>query len=183
MKRTGILLALTWAFLGAFAHPDTLSPESIRQLHAEQVRMFDMFTQGDTATFQKIAGDDYLTINADGTYMDKAQAMDLIPNFKGSTYKILAQTDRIYQNVALSTGRAKFWFGPLLAADIYFTQTWIFRDDRWQFIAWQGTMTGVPKNYPVFATLITVLVLSGLVWMLIRVFGKKKGPPERRPAL
>ena len=129
-----------------YSQTEPLSQETIKQLSNEQKRMFEMFSNGDTETFLKITGDDYLAINADGTYMNKTQSVDLIPKFKGSTYDILEQTDRIYGNVAISTGRARFYLSSILVADIYFNQTWIYRDNRWQFIFWQGSMTGAPKK-------------------------------------
>jgi hypothetical protein len=174
MKKLFLVLAWTTAQVMACAQGDTLSPDLLDKLKGEQVSMFDMFTRGDVETFKTMAGDDYLTINADGTYMNKTQAYDLIPKFKGSTYKVLEQTDRVYHNVVISTGRAKFYFGPMLAADVYFTQGWIYRDSRWQFIIWQGTMTGTPKNYPVYMTLIGVGLVTGIGWLLYRLFRRKK---------
>ena len=157
-----------------YSQTETLTPETIKQLSDEQKRMFEMFSNGDTETFLEITGDDYLAINADGTYMNKTQSVELIPKFKGSTYDILEQTDRIYGNVAISTGRAKFYLSSILVADIYFNQTWIYRDNRWQFIFWQGSMTGAPKSYLIYVTLIGTLLLGGLIVVVGRRFRRKK---------
>jgi len=157
-----------------YSQTETLTQETIKQLSNEQKRMFEMFSNGDTETFLKITGDDYLAINADGTYMNKTQSVELIPKFKGSTYDILEQTDRIYGNVAISTGRAKFYLSSILVADVYFNQTWIYRDNRWQFIFWQGSMTGAPKSYLIYATLIGTLLLGGLMVVVVRRFRRKK---------
>ena len=157
-----------------YSQTETLTQETIKQLSNEQKRMFEMFSNGDTETFLKITGDDYLAINADGTYMNKTQSVELIPKFKGSTYDILEQTDRIYGNVAISTGRAKFYFSSILVADVYFNQTWIYRDNRWQFIFWQGSMTGVPRSYLIYLTLIGTLLIGGLTIVVARRFRKRK---------
>ena len=157
-----------------YSQTETLTPETIKQLSDEQKRMFEMFSNGDTETFLEITGDDYLAINADGTYMNKTQSVELIPKFKGSTYDILEQTDRIYGNVAISTGRAKFYLSSILVADVYFNQTWIYRDNRWQFIFWQGSMTGAPKSYLIYVTLIGTLLLGGLIVVVVRRFRRKK---------
>jgi len=157
-----------------YSQTETLTPETIKQLSNEQKRMFEMFSNGDTETFLEITGDDYLAINADGTYMNKTQSVELIPKFKGSTYNILEQTDRIYGNVAISTGRAKFYLSSILVADVYFNQTWIYRDNRWQFIFWQGSMTGAPKSYLIYVTLIGTLLLGGLIVVVGRRFRRKK---------
>ena len=157
-----------------YSQTETLTQETIKQLSNEQKRMFEMFSNGDTETFLKITGDDYLAINADGTYMNKTQSVELIPKFKGSTYDILEQTDRIYGNVAISTGRAKFYLSSILVADVYFNQTWIYRDNRWQFIFWQGSMTGAPKNYLIYLTLIGTFLIGGLIVVVVRRFRKRK---------
>jgi len=157
-----------------YSQTETLTQETIKQLSDEQKRMFEMFSNGDTETFLEITGDDYLAINADGSYMNKTQSVELIPKFKGSTYDILEQTDRIYGNVAISTGRAKFYLSSILVADVYFNQTWIYRDNRWQFIFWQGSMTGAPKSYLIYLTLIGTLLVGGLMIVVVRRFRKKK---------
>ncbi len=163
MKKLFVAITLIITQVLGYAQTDSLPPEIIDQLKSEQVRMFDMFSNGDVETFKKITGDDYISINADGSYMDKTQSLELVPKFKGSTYKILQQTDRVYNNIVISTGRARFYFGPMLMADVYFNQTWIYRDNRWQFIAWQGTMTGIPKNYPIYGAFVGFLIVVGLL--------------------
>jgi hypothetical protein len=167
-----LLLALNQ--VTAYSQTDALSPEIIKQLAVEQKRMFAIFSAGDSEGFLKITGDDYLSINADGTYMDKSEAVVLVPKFKGSTNEIIEQTDRIHGNVAISTGRAKFYLGSVPVADIYFNQTWIYRDNRWQFIFWQGTMTGAPASYPVYFTLIGTLLIVGVVWLVVGRARRKK---------
>jgi hypothetical protein len=167
-----LMLALNQAM--AYSQTDALSPETIKQLAIEQKRMFAIFSAGDSEGFLKITGDDYLSINADGTYMNKMEAVVLVPKFKGSTNEIIEQTDRIHGNVVISTGRAKFYLGSVPVADIYFNQTWIYRDNRWQFIFWQGTMTGAPASYPIYFTLIGTLLLLAISWLVIRRFRRKK---------
>jgi hypothetical protein len=174
MRRLILACILTLNQVIGYTQPETLSEETIKQLSNEQKRMFEMFSNGDTETFMKITGDDYLAINADGTYMNKIQSVELIPKFKGSTYDILEQTDRIYNNVVISTGRAKFYFSSILVAEIYFNQTWVYRDNRWQFIFWQGSMTGAPKNYPIYFALIGTLLIGGLSLVAARRLRRKK---------
>ena len=174
MRRIILTCTLILNQVIGYSQTEPLSQETIKQLSNEQKRMFEMFSNGDTETFLKITGDDYLAINADGTYMNKTQSVDLIPKFKGSTYDILEQTDRIYGNVAISTGRARFYLSSILVADIYFNQTWIYRDNRWQFIFWQGSMTGAPKSYLIYLTLTGTLLIGGLMIVVVRHFRKRK---------
>ena len=151
-----------------YSQVDSLTSNDIVQLKNEQIKMFEMFCNGDAVNFKAIVGDDYKTINADGTYMGKDQMLKVIPKFKGSTYKILEQTDRVYNNLVISTGRAKFYFGPILAADVYFHQVWILRNSKWEFISWQGTMTGIPKNYSVYFVLIILFLIIAIRWVILR---------------
>jgi hypothetical protein len=174
MKKLFLILTLTITQISAYSQSDKLSPAIIRQLKSEQIRMFDLFSKGDVETFKKIAGDDYLSINADGTSLNKTQALELIPNFKGSTYKVSDQTDRVYGNVIISTGRAKFYLSSILVAEIYFNQTWVYRDNRWQFIFWQGTMTGIPKYYPIYVTLIGSIIILRLIILILRFVRKQR---------
>lgn len=168
------LVAIPGLITIGYGEADTLSQRALGQLKLEQERMFDMFSNGDVETFRKLSGDDYMTINADGTYMDKTQAIELIPKFKGSTYEIIEQSDRVYGNIVISTGRAKFYFSSLLVADVYFNQTWVYRDNRWQFINWQGTMTGTPRMYPVYLTLILTAILLVIGFVVYRLVRKRK---------
>jgi len=174
-----LVLFLVWLFIcvHGYSQADSLSQKTIDQLKLEQAKMFEMFCNGDAGNFKTIVGEDYLTINADGTYMGKDEMLEVIPKFKGSTYKILEQTDRVYNNLVVSTGQAKFYFGPVLAADVYFHQVWIYRNGKWEFISWQGTMTGTPKNYPVYFTLFVVVLVIGIRWILLKT--KKKKSPKR----
>lgn len=173
MRITILILTLAFNQVIACAQTDVLSPDLLKQLATDQKRMFAIFSAGDSEGFLKITGDDYLSINADGTYMNKEEAAALVPKFKGSTNQIIEQTDRIHGNVVISTGRAKFYLGSIPVADIYFNQTWIYRDNRWQFIFWQGTMTGAPANYPVYVTLTVTVLIIGVSWLGIRRFRKK----------
>jgi len=174
MKKRMLFSVVFLAQIYGFSQADSLSQTTIDQLKKEQIKMFEMFCNGDAENFKKIVGDDYLTVNADGTYMGKDEMLTVIPKFKGSTFKILEQTDRVYNNLVISTGQAKFYFGPVLAADTYFHQVWIFRNGKWEFISWQGTMTGTPKNYPVYFTLIVLLILFGIYWVIVKAKKRRK---------
>src|SRR3954466_8153964 len=108
MKRLSILLVFSIMYLNGYSQTDIALPQEIKDsLKVEQTKMFNGFCNGDTELFLKQAGEDYLSINADGTYLNKSKTIEIIPKFKGSTYKLIEQTDRFYGNVAVSTGRTK----------------------------------------------------------------------------
>ena len=109
---------------------------------AEQA-MFDASSAGDSAAFRKICGTDYYTINADGTAHNLEETIPFVPRFKGSRGELSEQTQRIFGNLAIRTGRAKFYVGAQQVAEVLYSTGWIYRDNRWQFIHWQGTMTGM----------------------------------------
>ena len=174
MKKRILFLVWTFVCVYGYSQTDSLTSKALDQLKNEQTKMFEMFCNGDADGFKTIVGDDYLTVNADGTYMGKEEMLKVIPNYKGASYKILVQTDRVYNNLVISTGQAKFYIGTILAADTYFHQVWIFRKGKWEFISWQGTMTGTPKNYPVYFTLIVLLILFGIYWVIVKVKKRRK---------
>jgi len=68
------------------------------------------------------------------------------------------------------TGRGKFYFKSLLVAEVLYSQVWVLRDGRWQFVNWTGTMTGLPSWYPV---IFTGIVFLGLI-LLVRWMRRKK---------
>jgi len=168
MLRTTIaLLALLSIQLPG--HSQDPLPDSLKQsLHEAQHRMFETFGAGDGALLESFTGSDYITINADGALMDREGMMALLPKFKGSTTEVIGQQDRLYGDLAVSTGRAKFRFGSFLVADVYFTQLWIYRQGAWSYIGWQGTMTGAPRYYSIILLLAGVGLVLAVTWFVRR---------------
>lgn len=120
-----------------------INSDKLKELDVAEKNMMEASTKGDSAAFRKICGADYYTINADGEAHNLAETIPFVPRFKGSSAVLSEQTQRVYGNVALRTGRAKFYFGGHQVAEVLYTTGWIYRDGRWQYIHWQGTMTGM----------------------------------------
>ena len=118
-----------------------LSKEILKQLETAEKNMIDALSNGDSAAFKKIAGDDYMDINANGIRMDLPSMLNDLHNFKGLSVNFSEQSQRAYGNFVLRTGKAKFSAGGQLIAEIFYTQGWVYRDKKWQFVHWQGTMT------------------------------------------
>jgi hypothetical protein len=150
------------------ASPELLTPAALNSLDAAEKSMFAIMGNADEPGFLHIAGDDYFTINADGVALDRAGASKLLPKFKGSTSQLTDRSKRIYGHTAVLTGRGKFYFKSILVAEVLYTQVWVFRDDRWQFVNWQGTMTGWPSWYPVIVTSVAFLGMCGVSWLVRR---------------
>jgi hypothetical protein len=127
----------------AQANTTTLNASIIKELEKAEQAMFEASSKGDSAAFRKICGIDYYTINADGTAHNLEETIPNVPRFKGSSNVFSEQTQRVYGNFALRTGRAKIYMFGKQVAEILFTTGWVYRDGRWQFIHWQGTLAGM----------------------------------------
>lgn len=168
-KRLKIFLLFTVVFpLHALAQVAGPSDSLSRVLIAKEKEMFDILINGNKAAAQTLIAQDYITINADGVMAGKQETMKDLGKFKGSTVKLSERKIRTYGDIAIITGRAKFFMKSVLVAEIFYTQIWVFRDGRWQFLNWQGTMTGLPVWYPVFITIIVMLLLLFIVRLIKR---------------
>jgi hypothetical protein len=130
-------------FLASFRSGAQLAAPILQELDEAEQAMFDATSNGDSAAFRKLSGNDYFTINADGSAQALDEALPNVPRFKGSTYKLSDQRQRLFGDVALRTGKAKFYFGGQQVAEVLYTSGWVYRNKRWQYIHWQGTLTGM----------------------------------------
>lgn len=120
-----------------------LNSDELKGLDNAEKALFEASSKGDTAAFRKICGADYYTINANGEAHNLAETVPYMLRFKGSSTVLSEQTQRVFGKVALRTGRAKFYMGNQQVVEVLYTTGWVYRDGRWQFIHWQGTMTGI----------------------------------------
>lgn len=124
-------------------HTGSISPGILTELDNAEKAMFSATGNGDSAAFRAICGTDYVTIDANGEAHNLEESLPGVPRFKGSTASLSEQKQRVYGDLVLRTGRAKFFMGAQQVAEVLYTGGWIYRDNRWQFIHWQGTMTGM----------------------------------------
>ena len=117
--------------------PDTV----LGRLDAVEREMVNALSNGDSTAFKRIAGYDYIDINANGTKMILQSMLSDISNFKGLSISFSDQAQRVYGNFVLKTGRAKFSFGGKELGEVFYTQGWVYRNNHWQFVHWQGTTT------------------------------------------
>jgi hypothetical protein len=147
---------------------DTASASaSLATLESAEAEMFRIMAAGDTSGFERIASSDYHTINADGTWLDRAGAKAMLGKFAGVETSFAEQQRHIYGTLGIITGQATYSLHGATVAKIYYTQLWQWKDERWQFLHWQGTMTGAPTWYPVCLTAFGMLLIVG-VWRLLR---------------
>src|SRR4051812_28529441 len=144
-------LLLYGSLFGQRAQAQDLPPSDsfYKALTASENDMFRVVTEGDKPAADKLFAPDYITINADGVMENKAAVMATFGKFKGSTYRLSDRKIRVSGNIGVINGRAKFYIKSALVAEVFYTELWIFRSGEWQFLGWQGTMTGAPSYYPV----------------------------------
>jgi hypothetical protein len=121
----------------------TLPPDVLQELESVERAMFDATSNGDSAAFRRLCGVDYFTINANGQGQTLAETLPYLPRFKGSTSQLSEQQQRVFGNFVVRNGRLKAFIGGQQVAEVLYTTGWIYRDGRWQYVHWQGTMTGM----------------------------------------
>ena len=120
---------------------DKLPAKLLEQLNSAEKEMLRALSSGDSSAFKKIAGYDYLDINADGTKKTLQAMLVDIPSFKGMSVNFSDQSQRVYGSFVLRNGRARFFSGDQVVGEVLYTQGWVYRDNKWQFVHWQGTVT------------------------------------------
>ena len=118
-----------------------LSARILLQLDTIEKEMVTALSNGDSVAFKKIAGDDYLDINANGTMMTLRSMIADVPNYKGFLVNFSEKSQRVYGNFVLRNGKAKFYAGNQQVGEVFYTQGWVYRNKKWQFVHWQGTTT------------------------------------------
>lgn len=137
-----VVAALLFTAVAAYAQNAAVDEKEFRAI---EKKMFDAsvkFLNNDKAEFLALLDDTYFTINADGSAGDKSVLLTAqfpiqkmkIDRIETSDFKL-----RKYGNVAVITGRSKYFAGPQMLADVLHTQIWVKRAGRWKFAGWQGT--------------------------------------------
>src|SRR4030095_15056707 len=126
MKKSVLLFLLSIILVSShsIAQDKSLSNKTLQQLDEAETAMLNAISTGDSAAFKKIAGFDYIDINALGTKSTLQSMLNEIQNFKGITVQFSEQTQRIYGDFALKNGRAEFSLGGKLIAEVFYTQGW-----------------------------------------------------------
>lgn len=143
MKKLGLFFCLLLLLISINlpAQNTSLSARILLQLDTIEKEMVDALSNGDSTAFKKIAGNDYLDINANGTMMTLRSMVADVPKYKGFLVNFSEKSQRVYGNFVLRNGKAKFYAGNQQVGEIFYTQGWVYRDKKWQFVHWQGTMT------------------------------------------
>ena len=138
-----LLLLIVCYIIMSCSTEKSLSPNVLAELEKTERAMFDATSAGDSAAFRKLCGQDYFTINANGVGQTLKETLPYVPRFKGSTNQLSEQGQRVFGNFVVRNGRLKAYLGTQQVAEVLYTTGWVYRDNHWQFVHWQGTMTGM----------------------------------------
>lgn len=135
------------------AAPNSKVTEEIKRLDREWL-IESYSSANDMSAFDRIVADDFMITHSRGKVLDKAQKRaDIIASHSSapsaeSVFKIedASVRVRVYQDVAVSTGYIieKYPYqGKQVNDRVYFTNTYLKRQGRWQVVASQ--LTRVPQ--------------------------------------
>lgn len=140
MKYQLLLSTLLMVLLQSSCRPELNKPDTNELEQAEET-MFKAFGEADTATFRSLCSPQYFTINADGHSQQLEEALAGMLQFNGSRSERKQVKQRLFDNLALRTGHATFYFGDTPVAKVLFTTGWLWNGRQWKFVHWQGTPT------------------------------------------
>jgi len=154
MKRVVVAVAVLLA-VGWQARAQTgVSASLAKELEAAEAKMFAGITAQDPEYMSKSVAEDYFSINADGSTVNKTQLMAMkgTPQQKmmaAATYKLFDKQIRSQGNVGIINGRARAYMGEQYLVEFLYTAVFVKKDGVWQFTLWQGTMSkDSPKPPP-----------------------------------
>ncbi|HRH50218.1 MAG TPA: nuclear transport factor 2 family protein [Panacibacter sp.] len=139
-----LLPLLSCCTLFSVAQNSKPSPQVQKELDEAEAAMFKSVQDYNTAYFESIMSDDYITINADGVMMDKKQTIADTAHRKmmsGYACRLMEKTTRLYGNVGIITGKAQVMVQDKVMVEFLYTETWLKENNKWMFTGWQGTIS------------------------------------------
>lgn len=117
----------------------------IKEVEAAEARMFKNMNFTNYKEYYKTdVADDFFTINADGVTADRAQSYADTARMKMvevGTLKLVDKKIRIYDNVAITNGRAQVYIDNMMVVEFLYTTVFVKRNGKWMYTSWQGTMS------------------------------------------
>lgn len=141
-RSTIVIVAVVTGFLSSCA---SRNPASISQgeLVSHSQEMFNAVASGDQAPWQKYFADDAMYFDEKGRAMDKAALIkDVTPLPKGysGSITVVNAKSHIQGDTAILSydlNETETIFGQNMTARYHGTDTWIYRDGKWQIVAGQ----------------------------------------------
>jgi|GEM_PF-344020 len=145
MRPSRFLLAISLLFATACASTGVTAVPSITQAELERrtQELMDSVTTGDHTPWQKYYADDALFFDEKGRSMTKEQLVaDITPLPKGygGSIKLVKAQSRIENGTAILSydlDESETIWGQNLSARYHGTDTWMYRNGRWQIVATQ----------------------------------------------
>ncbi|REL33790.1 DUF4440 domain-containing protein [Rhodohalobacter sp. SW132] len=115
--------------------------ETLQRLEREVFDAFEL--PGDAGAIDRLYSEDLLAINADASYSDKQEAVEIVEAGRFPFMEEIVNDEtrvRQFGDTAVVTGRSK-WVDPEDegTAVVRHTMIWEKEDGRWQMAGWQGT--------------------------------------------
>ena len=141
MNRTALAAAV---LLAALAEAPAGAEGSVEaQLMKMEVDRAAAVVKGDVAAIEAMTSDDYMLINANGQWSDKAATMNDIKTgrIKLTANEISDMKVRVYGDTAVVTGKsvAKGTMGGREVGPVMFTRVYVKMKGKWQSVAFQQT--------------------------------------------
>lgn len=126
------------------SHESSEVAETLKVLERD---LFDAFEiPGDADRVDELYGEDFLSINADGSYSDKEDVLEIVENdlFPVSDRITNGETNvRSFGDTAIVSGRSQWYVDGAEVADVRHTHIWVRDDGDWRMVGWQGTPVNV----------------------------------------
>lgn len=108
--------------------------------------VFSAFEQRSASEIEKLYGENFVAINADGSITDKRQAVEAARTNALGIDEIRSDEFRVrrYKDTALVTGRSTYLKAGRVFGQVRHTMTWVRTGDDWKLVGWQGTPTAMP---------------------------------------
>jgi ketosteroid isomerase-like protein len=107
--------------------------------------------KGDVGFFDRIAADDYVIVDVDGSVRNKRDEVANFRKEKQTSQSVDDMRVRIYGETAVVTGRFEItgtWNGQPNNFSGRFTDVWVIRDGRWQVVSTQNTSLSDGRAQP-----------------------------------
>jgi hypothetical protein len=108
----------------------------------------DMETTGDTSVAERILANDFVGVRPDGSHYAKAQeiAESKAGQIDYSKSHLAEINVRFYGDAAVAQGRSEWEKRNGQSGSFIFTDTWIYRDNKWQIVAAEDVKIQQPSK-------------------------------------